>query len=428
MEYDEHLRRHLRGSCPPGAKKLMLFGDVDSPNAQRYPNEGYFSFWQDFHLDVPNGRYLCAWFTENENPIKTPSPRYLTVQRTKDESRSVADQGSLTAHQNGTQSVIQPEHLSELSAIEVNLRAATAEFQKHKMVVAMQKDAIGLSRASRHTRELQEQANLNQTYRIEMAAMAETHSNITRRHVEHSAKMIEVLGTTSEMLGTVVANMQRAAAQIGQSPPPSPNYSEAIVKGIGMVGGLALQLVAAIKGTPPPKIEESSDDYVEAGQADKKAKAQPARETRSAGAPGKSAAVAIASKDDVKATQGPEPKRDAPPKPPPAPIQPPPAPVSKAAVKSPPPAPPIADESNEADDPEVELILEDLADDAQTVPQALPLIPEGQAKQSAVDFFQSPQNSKKLDALVDLLKQFENRGELEQVLALNAPHLIKRSS
>lgn len=314
MQYDEHLRRQLRNITPPDGVKVVLIGDVEADSTRRYPAEGFYNFWEDVDLDVPNGTYLLRFFTGKENPLKTDGAKYLKVQRPQDQARLADGRSasqSVAATPDSARALILPEHHRELSSVEVNLRAATAEFQKHKMVVSMQKDAIGLARASRHTQELQEQAALNQTYRLEMQAMAETHSNITRRHVEHSAKMIEVLGLTSEMMGSVVSNLQKAAGLIGQPPPAPVDYGETIVKSIGMLGGLALQMVSMLKGGPAPKLPDPSDDSVEAELADKPAHTRTPNKTNAETA---KPATAVYSAPIEEQSSSPTPRRDNPPK------------------------------------------------------------------------------------------------------------------
>lgn len=419
MQYDEHLRKQLRAVCPPDAMKAVLIGDVEGENTRRYPTEGFFSFWDDCILDVPNGLYLIGFFTEKGTPLKTPSLKYLRVQRPQDQCQAPERPHTLSAAH--TPPAIMPEHLQELSAVEVNLRAATAEFQKHKMAVAMQKDALGLARATRHTQELQEQAVLNQTYRLEMQAMAETHSNITRRHVEHSQKMIEVLGLTSEMLGSVVSNMQRAASQIGQPPPPPVNYSDAIVKSVGMLGGLALQIIATVKGVAPPKLDEPGEDSVEAGVADKKPPQSEAPAHKSA-PPDKAAPLpAIAAKAEKQESEA-EAKKASPPSRGTADAQVPTAPANKGSRRDEEkPAPPP--NNTEA---ELQRLVTEFAHEASAAERALP-VQEQVTEPPAVEFFLSPQNGQQLDQLVALLNRFKDRRDLDQLIALSAPHLIKRS-
>lgn len=474
MQYDEHLKKQLRACSPPEAIKVVLIGDVEGQSTRRYPADGFFNFWEDFNLDVPNGLYLLGYFTGNGSTLKTSGPKYLRVQRPTDQARLAEGSNpshGLAAPIDSSRTVIFPEHQRELSAVEANLRAATAEFQKHKMAVSMQRDALSLARRARHTQELQEGAALNTTYRLEMQAMAETHSNITRRHVEHSAKMIEVLGLTSEMVGGVVSNLQKAASSIAQPPPPRVDYSETIVKSIGMLGGLALQMVSVIKGGPAAKIEPTPppEDSVEAGLADKAqaAKAPNPRVTKpeqtppSVGtaivtsappetAPQEAATSAPAVKLQVDRADRPQtdradkPQTDRGDKPQIARSDKPQIARSdmgqfgRDGVResaAPPEAKPTPVHRNAAqlepipNDPriaaEIEGLVTDFAEGSDQGERALPVV-EPQANPSGVEFFLTPENESEHDRLVALLNKFRHRAELEQIIALAAPHLLKK--
>lgn len=464
MHYDDHLRKQLRASCPPGATGVVLVGDIEGRSSRRYPAEGFFPFWTEFDLDVPNGLYLVTYYEGKTGAqLKTATLKHLRVERAVDPSRHVPGSDAAAALGvpiDSSRTLIFPEHQRELSAVESNLRAATAEFTKHKMAVAMQHDALGLARKARHTRELQESAALNTTYRLEMQAMAETHSNITRRHVEHSAKMIEVLGLTSEMVGGVVSNLQKAAGSIAQPPPPPVDYSDAIVKGINSLGGLVLQVVHAVKG--PPRYEPINDrrgpppeDSVEAGVGDEGATAS------HTGAKGprpddRAAPVAAANPHAVK----PEPEYQRPKaarsgmeqagselsKQPNQPLKRPAAPIcADPAPKGTPKTEPklvepqlaareLAREAGRpqeapasSKDPalanELDRLAAELAEGTGDCEQALPTS-EPETANTAVAFFLAPENDSEHNRWKAYLKKVRDRGELEQLIALDAPHLL----
>lgn len=475
MQYDEHLRRQLRNITPPDGMKVVLIGDVEADSTRRYPAEGFYEFWEDVDLDVPNGTFLLRFFTAKGTPLKTEGAKYLKVQRPQDQARQLEGRTASpsVASSDSPRALILPEHHLELSSVEVNLRAATAEFQKHKMAVSMQKDAIGLARASRHTQELQEQAALNQTYRLEMQAMAETHSNITRRHVEHSAKMIEVLGLTSEMMGSVVSNLQKAAGLIGQPPPPPVDYGETVVKSIGMLGGLALQMVSMLKGGPAPKLPDPSDDAVEAELADKPTHARAQNKTNAETA---KPATAVYSAPIEEQSSAPAPPRGNPPNagttpaalwadPPKAHPEPVPdavrvnpsmadlGPVAASVRGSTPshklergdqkqdiarPAIPAATErapdrqqgtpqpKHALKDAVLDQLVKDFAEGSSDAERSLP-VHEHTAEPSGVDFFLNSQNEPQLEQLITLLRKFRHPRELDQLIAHSAPHLAKKA-
>lgn len=441
----------------------MLVGDIEGRSSRRYPAEGFFPFWLEFDLDVPNGVYLVTFYDKATGvQLKTATQKYLRVERAVDPARQVLGSdpaAGLAAPIDSSRTLIFPEHQRELSAVESNLRAATAEFQKHKMAVSMQQDALGLARRARHTRELQESAALNTTYRLEMQAMAETHSNITRRHVEHSAKMIEVLGLTSEMVGGVVSNLQKAAGSIAQPPPPPVDYSDAIVKGISSLGGLVLQIVHAVKG--PPRYAPINDrpgpppeDSVEAGVADSGPTATPP----SAKGPRpdeRAAPVATANAHAVRPepeNQRPKAARSGSEQPgielrqtPNRPEKRPPAPIhADSAPKETPRTEPeraeprlarreSARETGSSQEAparsqdtaianEIDRLAVEFAEGTGECEQALPLDEPGTAE-SAVAFFLAPQNDSEHNRWRAYLKKVRDRGELEQLIALDAPHL-----
>lgn len=447
MQYDEHLRKQLRGTAPPGSQKFILIGDCEGPSCRRWPTDGFFPLWDDNPVDVPDGLYLISFFSVSGGKLATHGPKYIRVKRAEAETqksenhdRSTTTLVTTSDHGRG---VIVPEHHLELSQVELNLRAATAEFQKHKMAVAMQRDAIGLARASRHTQELQEQAQLNQTYRLEMQAMAETHSNITRRHVEHSAKMIEVLGTTSQMVGRVVHNLQETVGKIALPPPPPVDYSETIVKSIGMLGGLALQFAAVLKGKDLPKTaeepakpDEPTDGEVEAHiEDDDEPSAPPPNRSKPDRSSTQSRGVAVHSNQARPAKPGPSPVTPASQpasKPTDSQKKPPLTPVAKTPVKS---APAVAVAPREAapvpealagDDEELDRLVDELAGHDGEEERALPVAEKPAASQTGPEFFLAVENEDKHEQFRELLNKCKTRGELEQLVALNAPHLLNR--
>ena len=61
MQYDEHLRKQLRGTAPPGSQKFILIGDCEGPSCRRWPTDGFFPLWDDNPVDVPDGLYLISF-------------------------------------------------------------------------------------------------------------------------------------------------------------------------------------------------------------------------------------------------------------------------------------------------------------------------------------------------------------------------------
>lgn len=451
MQYDEHLRKQIRGTAPPGSQKFILIGDCEGPSCRRWPTDGFFPLWDDNPVDVPDGLYLISFFGVSGGKLATHGPKYIRVkraevetQRTENHDRSTTTMVTTSDQGRG---VIVPEHHLELSQVELNLRAATAEFQKHKMAVAMKKDAIGLARASRHTQELQEQAQLNQTYRLEMQAMAETHSNITRRHVEHSAKMIEVLGTTSQMVGRVVHNLQETVGQIAQPPPPPVDYSETIVKSISMLGGLAIQFAAVLKGKDIPKTaeektaeerakaDEATDGEVEAHIEDDDVPiASPPNRSKAERSSTQSPAVAVQASQAKPPKPGQPVASASPPanKTPDSHKKPPPAPIVKTPVKT---APAVAVAPREVarapevvgeDAEELDRLVDELAGHDGEGERALPVPEKEAASKTGPEFFMNPENEEKHEQFRELLNKCKTRSELDQLIALNAPHLLNR--
>ena len=423
--------------------------------------------WSGGAPPLPNGRYLVLYYDGAGSHLKTIEQRHIQVRRPGPQPGSSMVSSHLSA---GTDAALArahtdrvqllPEHQRELSAVEVSLRAAEAEFKKHQMAVAMQRDGQKLARSARQTKELHEAAALNNTYRLEMAAMAETHSNITRRHVEHSAKMMENLGTVSEMVGTVMANLQKAAQTIAHPPPPPVDYSDAILKTVGMLGGMVLNGIAMMKGLPPPdkgspeKTDADFEGTVDAGLVDKNqgkqapAAKEPAQEAGKEPAPKPSAPSESAQPDP-----GPSPARS-------------PAPPAAAESNSrstggsmPSEALRVPDlldtEAREAlhipdlvdlepsealhapgtlgaeaaasaldDRSELDTLIREFAQEAQDREQGLP-VPEMEEEAAGVAYFLKPDRSQEMDQLAHFLRKFPSRSELEQLIAISAPHLIK---
>lgn len=440
MDYEQQLVNEYRASAPTGAKHVVFIGDVDSASSRRYPARGGWDLWTGAAPPLPNGRYLLLYYDQNGNHLKTPAQRHIQISRTGPQPGSsivnahppAAPGTSLTSGPSDRVPLL-PEHQRELSAVEVSLRATEAEFKKHRMAVAMQRDGQKLARTARHTKELHEAATLNATYRLEMAALAETHSNITRRHVEHSAKMMENLGTVSEMVGTVITNLQKAAQTIGQPPPPPVDYSDTILKTVGMVGGMVLNGLALVKGLPPPAkgpAESADADFagtVDAGLVDKNKPGQspPANDVPARGAAQDPAHVPV-----PPASQSP------PPDPAPMPARGP-APAAAAessylpaAIGTSSDAPRTADADLETealapdDRSELDTLLREFAQGAQDREQGLP-VPETVEEDAGAAYFLTPDRSKEMDQLARFLQKLPNRSELEQIIAITAPHLVK---
>ena len=453
MDYDQKLARQLRNGCPTGAMHVVFVGDVEGGNSRRYPNEGYFDFWENDSIPLPNGKYLLTFYDQFQKLLRTPTQQYLVISRPGTQyAQQVASGGHITyaSEQPVSQSErhpVLPEHARELSEIEVNLRATTAEFQKHKMALSMQQDAQRLARSTRYTRELQEAANLNVTYRLEMQAMAETHSNLTRRHVEHSAKLIEALGSATEAVGTIMANMQKAAATIGQPAPAPVDYGPTILKALGMAGGLAMNLIATARNGTPAKApifdhedlgeedDEEDEDAVDAELIDKTDKATRSR--------------------PADFSNGSRPAKPRPPKQePPAPVSKPTQPGTKAqsrarseirqervSAQAPQPSTPAAvaplenlnqpnsgpHHSEEAErESKLQSLVEEFAQGAEAAETALPLGDET-PEQAGIDYFLAPDHAQEMDELTRLLSKLPSRGQLEQMIALTAPHLQKKT-
>lgn len=400
--YDDHLRKHLRSICPPETYKVCLYGDIDGEDSKRYPAEGHFLLWEDQEIPVPDGLYLVGFYNKPGRPLKTDGPKYIRVQRSGERREAGPEQATLLP---GNAAVaprppeLLPEHQSQLSEIELDLRRATAEFSKHRMAVAMQRDAVGLARTSRQAQELAEQAALNRTYRTEMEAMAQTHSNLTSRHVEHSARLIDAFGATAQMLSTVISNLQKAAEKIGQPAPAPIDYSDTILKGLGMAGGLALQLIATAKGqTPvPTPPQDPHDDSVEAVVSEPipiKQKAPPPKKAPESHPQQKVGEIRQRAKqrssNERTAPQAAEPRRDT------------------RAIRD--EARPPAKSANSKEEGKEST--------------ALPV--EDSNRNSALDYFLDPSNEPQLDDFLGQLQKFGTRKDLEQFLALRMPHLLKR--
>lgn len=403
MLYDDHLRKHLKSICPPETFKICLYGDVESENAKRYPAEGHFLLWENEEIAVPNGLFLVGFYNKPGRPLKTDGPKYVRVQRSADHRQQDQEQAALGPSVPAVASrppELSPQHQHELSEVELDLRRASAEFTKHRMAVAMQRDAIGLAKANRYSQELAESAALNRTYRTEMEAMAQTHSNLTSRHVEHGARLIDAIGATSQMLNTVIANLQQAAEKIGHPPPAPIDYSDTILKGLGMVGGFALQLIGSSKGqpagpTPPAGPEDDSVEAVVSERVPEKKKAAPPKNAPSA------TPRQQARSDRERGGQGNRAQR-----PGPAPGEPKPEPRST---------------QNQTED-----IPESTTAGGETKEGNTRVVDDSNGN-SALDFFLDPANEPHLDDFLGQLQKFGSGRELEQLLALRMPHLIKRS-
>ena len=445
---------------------MVFIGDSDI--CRRYPAHGGWSLWTGGAPPLPNGRYLILYYDEKGSHLKTLHQRHIQVhwQGPQPGSSMVSSHpstgtGAALASTHSDRVQLLPEHQRELSAVEVSLRAAEAEFKKHQMAVAMQRDGQKLARSARQTKELHEAAALNNTYRLEMAAMAETHSNITRRHVEHSAKMMENLGTVSETVGTVMANLQKAAQTIAHPPPPPVDYSDAILKTVGMLGGMVLNGIAMMKGLPAPdkglseKTDADFEGTVDAGLVDKNqgerssaAKEEPAQEAGKAPAPKPSAPS-----QPAQPASGPSPARS-------------PTPPAAAESKSrstgasmPSEAlrvpdlldtegrealhiPDLGDpEPSEAlhvpgpwdtesaisapdDRSELDTLIREFVQEAEDHEQGLP-VPEMEEEAAGIAYFLTPDRSQEMDQLARFLRKFPSRSELEQLIAISAPHLMK---
>ncbi len=465
-DYEQQLVNEYRASAPAGAKHVVFIGDSD--RCRRYPAHGGWSLWTGGAPPLPNGRYLILYYDENGSHLKTIEQRHIQVRRPNPQpgssmvrSNPSAGTGAALASAPSERVPLLPEHQRELSAVEVSLRAAEAEFKKHRMAVAMQRDGQKLARSARQTKELHEAAALNNTYRLEMAALAETHSNITRRHVEHSAKMMENLGTVSETVGTVMANLQKAAQTIAHPPPPPVDYSDAILKTVGMLGGMVLNGIAMMKGLPPPdkgSPEKTDADFagtVDAGLVDKNqreqppaAKEEPAQEAGKAPAPRPSA-----------------PSQPSQPDPAPSPAH---SPAAPAAAESNAPStaasmpsealrvPDMLDtEAKEAmhsldlvdpepsesphihdtldsetatsapdDRSELDALIREFAQETQDHERGLP-VPEVAEEDAGVAYFMTPDRTEELNQLARFLRKFPSRTELEQLITISAPHLMK---
>lgn len=436
MDYEEQLVSEYRASAPTGAKHVVFIGDVDSASSRRYPARGGWDLWTGTAPPLPNGRYLLLYYDQSGNHLKTLEQRRIEVRRPGPQPGSsmmsahppkTEDTALTSAHSD--RAPLLPEHQRELSAVEVSLRATEAEFRKHRMAVAMQRDGQKLTRTAQHTKELHEAATLNTTYRLEMAALAETHSNITRRHVEHSAKMMENLGTVSEMVGTVISNLQKAAQSIAHPPPPPVDYSDAILKTVGMVGGMVLNGMAMLKGLPPPAkgpSEQTDSDFegtVDAGLVDKN---KPGRSPAAKDVPAKEPAHAPSppASQPPQSQPAPMPSRE------PAPAAAPESCHRPAATRAPsdaprPPAVDLPTEERTPDDrSELDTLLREFSHEAQNREQGLP-VPEPAEEDVGVAYFLTPDRGKELDQLTRFLRKLPNRSELEQIIAITAPHLVQ---
>lgn len=440
VDYEQQLVNEYRASAPTGAKHVVFVGDVDSASSRRYPARGGWDLWTGSAPPLPNGRYLLLYYDQKGNHLKTLAQRHIQICRPGPQPGSPMvsthpseSPGAALTPAHSDRVLLLPEHQRELSAVEMSLRATEAEFRKHRMAVAVQRDGQKLARSARHTKELHEAAALNTTYRLEMAAMAETHSNITRRHVEHSAKMMENLGTVSEMVGTVIANLQKAAQTIAHPPPPPVDYSDAILKTVGMVGGMVLNGLAMMKGLPPSALgtsEPQVSDFegtVDAGLVDKHkpggsptAKDEPSREAVRA----PERATRRHSSQPPQADPEPVPARM------PAPIAEPAASHRPTAASTPSDAlraPEVYLETaalDQDDRSELDTLLREFSQEAKHREHGLP-VPEVIEEDVGVAYFLTPDRSKEMDQLARFLQKLPNRSELEQLIAITAPHLVK---
>ena len=58
--------------------------------------------------------------------------------------------------------------------------------------------------------------------------------------------------------------------------------------------------------------------------------------------------------------------------------------------------------------------------------RALPVPEKEAASKTGPEFFMNPENEDKHEQFRELLNKCKTRGELEQLIALNAPHLLNR--
>lgn len=78
------------------------------------------------------------------------------------------------------------------------------------------------------------------------------------------------------------------------------------------------------------------------------------------------------------------------------------------------------------DDEELARLVDELAEHDGEEERALPIAEEPAVTLTGPGFFLTPENEEKHEQFRELLNKCKTRGELEQLIALNAPHLLTR--